>query len=103
MLKKNKAALCVFLPRSSSRPQIVTLLAQVRINISCASSADANDLQAEVLDAMGHQVTPPGMHLCQLPFADDVRKIDVEKHSVYVTPGSSPLIFPLLPCNRMVS
>lgn len=37
---------------------------------------------------MGHQVVPPGLHLCQLPFADDLRHITVAKgNSAYITPG----------------
>ena len=49
---------------------------------------------------MGHQVTPPGMHLCQLPYADDVRKIQVDNHSVYVTPGQSNHLFSFSFSNR---
>jgi ATP-dependent DNA helicase 2 subunit 1 len=35
--------------------------------------------QEEEADKKGAQVTPPGMHCIQLPFADDIRQNPVEK------------------------
>ncbi|GAA6056456.1 hypothetical protein JCM3770_007477 [Rhodotorula araucariae] len=61
MLKKDVIGYASFIPRTISKPQVVILLPQ-----------------EEKLNAVGVQVTPPGIHLCQLPFADDMRDLGVD-------------------------
>ncbi|GAA5955966.1 hypothetical protein JCM21900_002633 [Sporobolomyces salmonicolor] len=56
MLKKDVIGYASLIARTISRPQVVILLPQ-----------------AEELNKNGVQVRPPGIHVCQLPFADDIR------------------------------
>ncbi|GAA5875181.1 hypothetical protein JCM1840_007274 [Sporobolomyces johnsonii] len=56
MIKKDVIGYASFIARTISRPQVVILLPQ-----------------AEELNKNGVQVRPPGIHICQLPFADDIR------------------------------
>ncbi|GAA5939116.1 hypothetical protein JCM1841_003359 [Sporobolomyces salmonicolor] len=56
MLKKDVIGYASLIARTISRPQVVILLPQ-----------------AEELNKNGVQVRPPGIHICQLPFADDIR------------------------------
>ncbi|KWU42341.1 Ku DNA-binding complex, Ku70 subunit [Rhodotorula sp. JG-1b] len=56
MLKKEVVGFASFLARSNSRPQVVLLLPQ-----------------EEKLHPNGVVAVPGGIHLCQLPFVDDVR------------------------------
>ncbi|GAA5936364.1 uncharacterized protein JCM15063_001867 [Sporobolomyces koalae] len=60
MVKKDLIAICSFIGRRAARPQIVVLLPQ-----------------EEELNEAGVQVLPPGFHLCQLPFADDIRELGI--------------------------
>jgi ATP-dependent DNA helicase 2 subunit 1 len=55
MIKKDKMGLGLFLPRKTSPPVFVHILAQ-----------------AEEREG-GRQIKPPGFHLVQLPFADNMR------------------------------
>lgn len=49
-------------------------------------------IQAEKLNSAGVQIEPPGIHLCQLPFADDIRELGVEPGvSVIRKAGASSL------------
>ncbi|BGP41099.1 ATP-dependent DNA helicase II subunit 1 [Rhodotorula kratochvilovae] len=61
MIKKDVIGYASFIPRTISKPQVVILLPQ-----------------EEKLNAVGVQVAPPGIHLCQLPFADDMRDLGVD-------------------------
>ncbi|GAA5974908.1 hypothetical protein JCM5350_004498 [Sporobolomyces pararoseus] len=60
MVKKDVIAYASFIGRRAARPQIVVLLPQ-----------------EEKLNEAGVQVLPPGIHLCQLPFADDIRDLGI--------------------------
>ncbi|GAA5914205.1 uncharacterized protein JCM6883_000775 [Sporobolomyces salmoneus] len=62
MIEKDVIAYASFIGRRAARPQIVVLLPQ-----------------AEKLNEAGVQVLPPGIHLCQLPFADDIRELGIGK------------------------
>ncbi|GAA6015830.1 hypothetical protein JCM11491_007201 [Sporobolomyces phaffii] len=62
MVKKDVVAYASFIGRRAARPQIVLLLPQ-----------------EEKLNDAGVQVLPPGIHLCQLPFADDIRDLGLGK------------------------
>ncbi len=57
LLKDNKMAVAWFVPRKNAAPVIAAVLPG-----------------AEKLDDNGAQVIPPGMWLCPLPFADDIRQ-----------------------------
>lgn len=57
MARKEKIAIGFFLARVSSRPQMVALIPQVE----------------KIDEHSGVQILPPGIHLCQLPYADDIR------------------------------
>lgn len=61
MKQKNVVAICRFMPRSISSPKFVALLPQ-----------------EEVFDEDGIQISPAGFHVIFLPFADDLRDINVE-------------------------
>ena len=56
MLRKNKYALALYLPRENAVPAFVAILPQ-----------------AEELDEEGNQLVPPGMNMIPLPYADDIR------------------------------
>ncbi|POY71002.1 ATP-dependent DNA helicase 2 subunit 1 [Rhodotorula taiwanensis] len=58
MLKKEVVGFASFLPRTNARPQVVLLLPQ-----------------EEKLSETGVALIPGGIHLCQLPFADDLREL----------------------------
>ncbi|GAA5885791.1 hypothetical protein JCM3774_005207, partial [Rhodotorula dairenensis] len=60
MLKKDVVGFASFLARSNSRPQVVLLLPQ-----------------EEKLNETGVVIVPGGIHLCQLPFVDDLRAHDL--------------------------
>ncbi|GAA5853409.1 hypothetical protein JCM5353_004719 [Sporobolomyces roseus] len=62
MVKKKLIAYGAFIGRRAGRPQIVILLPQ-----------------EEKLNEAGVQELPPGFHLCQLPFADDIRALNIGK------------------------
>ncbi|KAF7721213.1 X-ray repair cross-complementing protein 6 [Apophysomyces ossiformis] len=61
MLKLDQVAICSFIRSSNTLPKIVALLPQ-----------------AEELDDHGVQVSPPGLSIISLPYADDIREIPVE-------------------------
>ncbi|BGP33089.1 ATP-dependent DNA helicase II subunit 1 [Rhodotorula toruloides] len=61
MIKKDVIGYASFIPRTISRPQVVILIAQ-----------------AEKLNAAGVAIEPNGIHVCQLPFADDIRDIAID-------------------------
>ncbi|KAK4703670.1 ATP-dependent DNA helicase 2 subunit 1, partial [Phenoliferia sp. Uapishka_3] len=72
MVEKDKIGFGSLLMRVGGRPQMVVMIPQ-----------------QEALDANGMQMTPPGIHLCQLPFADDVRPVGIEtRASIIPTPDS---------------
>jgi len=62
MIAADKIAICRMLARVGYQPRFVALLPQ-----------------EEVLDNLNFQVIPPGFHLIQLPYADDIRHIAVEQ------------------------
>ncbi|KAI5476030.1 ATP-dependent DNA helicase 2 subunit 1 [Pseudohyphozyma bogoriensis] len=67
MDRKDVIGFGVFLARAASKPQIVVLIPQV-----------------ETLTDSGLTADPPGIHICQLPFADDVRALNIDSmDSVY--------------------
>ncbi|TNY22223.1 SPOC like C-terminal domain-containing protein [Rhodotorula diobovata] len=69
MVKKDVVGYASFIPRTTSKPQVVLLLPQ-----------------AEKLSPAGVQVAPPGIHLCQLPFADDMRELGVDMTQTVMHP-----------------
>merc|ERR1719410_2489180 len=60
MTQLQQYAVCRYIARKQSEPRFVALVAQ-----------------KEVKDADGKQEAAPGMHLIYLPYADDIRKVDV--------------------------
>lgn len=60
MIKKEVIGYAVLLARKSARPQICILIPQM-----------------EQLDRTGHQDRAAGLHVIQLPFADDIREIGI--------------------------
>ncbi len=62
MIRMDKIAIAMFSPRNNVVPVYVALLPQ-----------------AEELDEEGIQTKPPGFHLITLPFADDFRRLEIEK------------------------
>lgn len=96
MVAKDVIGYAVMLARVSARPQICVLLAQVsrsRLAFIAASADAVNRLQKEELDeTTGHQTKAPGIHVCQLPFADDMREIGLTSTlSAVVMPGGFAL------------
>ncbi|GAA5919379.1 hypothetical protein JCM6882_004543 [Rhodosporidiobolus microsporus] len=72
MLKKDVIGYASFVARTSGKPQVVILIPQ-----------------EERLNSAGVADVPPGIHVCQLPFADDVREINLDSTiSVIVPPAS---------------
>ena len=62
MIQKEKIAIARFVPRDISMPIFVALVAQ-----------------EEEFDEDGTQLIPPGLHVIYLPFADDIRDLEVPK------------------------
>eukprot|EP00741_Cyanophora_paradoxa_P000203 tig00000402_g197.t1 len=62
MLELDKIAICRIISRFSKYPRLVALLPQ----------------QVKEDEETGCQVHPPGFHIIYLPFADDIRKLNVE-------------------------
>ncbi|XP_057215147.1 X-ray repair cross-complementing protein 6 [Triplophysa rosa] len=60
--EKNVFALCRYIPRRNTPPRFVALVPQ-----------------REELDQSQTQATPPGFHVIFLPFADDIRTLDVHE------------------------
>ncbi|KAJ9573651.1 hypothetical protein L9F63_008992 [Diploptera punctata] len=58
---RNVVPICCFTARSNACPAIVALVPQ-----------------QEVMDDSNMQVVPPGFHLVYLPYAEDIRKLDIE-------------------------
>ncbi|KAM0754970.1 Ku DNA-binding complex, Ku70 subunit [Meredithblackwellia eburnea MCA 4105] len=69
MVDKKKIAIASFLPRVSARPQMVILFPQ-----------------EEKLNEYGMAICPPGIHVCQLPFADDIRHLALEGNKSVIPP-----------------
>jgi ATP-dependent DNA helicase 2 subunit 1 len=63
-IARKVAAICKFLPRANSCPQIVALVPQ-----------------EEELDECNVQICPPGFNVIFLPYAEDLRKVDLPKPS----------------------
>lgn len=61
-LDRKVVAICRYVPRANSHPDIVALMPQ-----------------KEELDANNVQVVPPGFHVIPLPYAEDVRILQLEK------------------------
>jgi len=59
---RNVIPICTF-ARSNTAPRYVALVPQ-----------------PEEIDEHGLQINPPGFHMVYLPYADDIRKLDVEEH-----------------------
>ncbi|KAK2711712.1 hypothetical protein QYM36_012730 [Artemia franciscana] len=59
---QNKVAICRMIANSNSVPSLVALIPQ-----------------EEVIDESGSQDVPPGFHVFYLPFADDVRDLNIEE------------------------
>lgn len=57
MLRKDKYALGIYMPRENAIPAFVAILPQ-----------------AEKRDEEGNQLVPPGMNMIPLPYADDIRE-----------------------------
>lgn len=82
MLKKQVIGYGVLVSRSNSKPQIVILIPQVhpyRCFLSgdfavetLTRSAFSAEQEEELID--GVRVSSAGIHLCQLPYADDIRE-----------------------------
>ena len=72
MLEKNKIGLGVLVPRTNSTPTHVLIIPQ-------AEKTENDDPQAK-------QTEPPGFHLIQLAFADDIRSINIASSVPCVTP-----------------
>lgn len=94
MQKKDKIGLGVFLPRKNSTPQLVAILPQVRrctqdAPISGLAPSSPIGLQLEAYDELGVQETPSGMHLCQMPWADEIRPSHVDSTLGIVQEGRS--------------
>ncbi|GAA5947435.1 hypothetical protein JCM10213_008165 [Rhodosporidiobolus nylandii] len=62
MLKKDVIGLGSFIPRTTGKPQVVLLIPQ-----------------DEELNSAGVPIDPAGMHICQLPYADDIRDLGIEQ------------------------
>ncbi|CAM4709660.1 unnamed protein product [Leuciscus chuanchicus] len=60
--EKNLFALCRYIPRRNTPPRFVALVPQ-----------------REEMDQSQTQATPPGFHVILLPFADDIRTLDVHE------------------------
>ncbi|GAA5824381.1 hypothetical protein JCM11251_000398 [Rhodosporidiobolus azoricus] len=81
MIKKDVIGFASFVARTSSKPQVVLLIPQ-----------------EEHLNSAGVADIPPGIHVCQLPFADDVREVNLDSTvSVLVPPGTLPSLCLSLP------
>ncbi|KAI8620946.1 SPOC like C-terminal domain-containing protein [Chytriomyces sp. MP71] len=57
LFKREKAAICSYMPRRGSSPRLVALLPQF-----------------ETYDSKGNVVKPSGFHMIHIPFSDDLRK-----------------------------
>jgi len=57
MDRKGKVGFGFFIARKLARPQMVVMIAQ----------------REELAEDSGVQLLPPGIHICQLPFKDDIR------------------------------
>jgi len=66
MDKLQQFAVCRYIFRKTSGPRFVALIAQ-----------------KEVKNEQNVQIVPPGMNMIYLPFADDIRKIDVDGQDEY--------------------
>ncbi|GAA6005858.1 hypothetical protein JCM10207_007252 [Rhodosporidiobolus poonsookiae] len=69
MLKKDLVGYASFLARATGKPQVVLLLPQ-----------------AEELNSAGVAIRPPGIHLCQLPFVDDMRDVALDSTVTVLNP-----------------
>eukprot|EP00127_Corallochytrium_limacisporum_P005889 Clim_evm34s214 gene=Clim_evmTU34s214 len=61
MLKKSVMGVCLFVPRWTGVPRFVALVPQ-----------------QEVRNENGNQEMPPGFHIIQMPYADDIRDLKLE-------------------------
>lgn len=86
MIKKDVIGYASFIARTISRPQVVILIPQASRNFHGSAATFKVSLtlawmfgaQAEKLNAAGVAYQPNGIHVCQLPFADDIRDIAVD-------------------------
>jgi ATP-dependent DNA helicase 2 subunit 1 len=77
MVKRDVIGYAVLLARKSARPQICVLLAQ-----------------KEQLNNSGHQERAAGLHVIQLPFADDIREIGITSTvSAIIPPSKSQALY----------
>ena len=60
MLAMDKMAIARWTPRDNAPPRMAALLPQ-----------------AESVDEEGIQINPPGFHVIPLPYADDIRNLDL--------------------------
>ncbi len=74
MDRKGKVGFGFFIARKLARPQMVVLIAQ----------------REKLADDSGVQLLPPGIHLCQLPFKDDIRNHGLSSTVSIVPPMSKP-------------
>lgn len=86
MIKKDVIGYASFIARTISRPQVVILIPQASHRFLASATTFKFSLtlawmvgaQAEKLHAAGVAYQPNGIHVCQLPFADDIRDIAVD-------------------------
>lgn len=96
MVEKDVVGFGFFIRASNARPVIVLLLAQVCIDPmkfreGLLISHIHGIQQEEYRNALHVQERPPGIHLIQLPFADDVRALGVESTAQVIDPGKRQL------------
>ncbi|CAL5220319.1 g2309 [Coccomyxa viridis] len=65
MLSQERVAICTYVRSRNAEPRLVALMAA-----------------QEVKDEYGEQLSPPGMHMLHLCFADDIRTPEVDKNLV---------------------
>nr|CAB3267806.1 X-ray repair cross-complementing protein 5 [Phallusia mammillata] len=68
-LEKDVVAICCYVPRANSAPKMVALLPQ----------------KEEIDDKTSEQIKPPGFYVIFLPYADDIRKVDINKTNTRAT------------------
>lgn len=79
LLKKGKIAIARFTPRNNSSPKLVALMPQV-----------------EELDAAGEQTQAPGFNVVVLPWANDIRDVQLDVKTQPLTQVRRPCKNPLV-------
>lgn len=81
-------AVCRYVPRANAMPRLCALLPQV----SYIPLGLTFCYQFEEVNEDGVQVAPPGFHLIPLPFADDLRHIDLSESHPDVEDAASQFL-----------